>query len=250
MIKHIIILLSIFIFVGCAKNQVNTNQKGIGMIDNINLATYQEYIKQKKFILNDCNKYDKDELYKTTYLKDGTKIYYHCCKDSSSGIYEKVTSSQYPFVRVSKIYFCDTKTLKSTYIAINNLLIMPTQSFDKTGKLIEEKKPSYSANANYQIVLDWAEKEGFLDLKNEKILKGHGFELYYTPVKDLPNEYYSNITQVQREEISKHQGIWFYTEINTPGHIGYKQDYILSDKGIYIGKGMKEAIMPGDQMGS
>ena len=236
------LLLSMIIFIAC------TNQSYLQK-EIVRMNNFETYIKQTKWSLPPCKKSGKNIVY----LKDKSKVEYSCCDSNNEMSIENIFPKHHPFIEIQKTYYCDTKTLKSIYPSLKNLAIGSFKVFDKQGNITKEEQPKLG-KLDYNSILKWANKEGFIDFKNAKILKGSDFDIEYYTFQEFPKakvlkDLFSNtvLSESQQKELFSHKGFWIYKIENYSGYGGGEiHSYILSDGGIFITKGKIETVIPAD----
>ena len=218
-------------------------------ISQMPLQTYEEYIKAKKFMLEKYIMQDKykhyfnsdDSTFGVSYLKDNTKInFYH----DNKYITETISNKKYPFVEVSKGYFLDTKSIQEYHVTLSNLSINKTIYYNNLGKIIE----SYDNDAeyrrkgiNYKKILEWADKEKIIDLKEAKMLQGNSFILSLEKFEEFWNKKWgsnneefgkkNNLTKEEQSKFFKHKNYWIF---DIDYLEGYQKHYLFGADGKFI----------------
>jgi len=112
--------------------------------------------------------------------------------------------------------------------------------YDPNGKIKEFKDHDKTLKAkgmDYKKVLAWAEKMGFLDLKNARVLKGNKFTLNMYPLNKITIERFKKDTDFSERDIkefTKYKYVWAYTiERDGGGHYYY----VSADGKRYVDKG-------------
>ena len=176
-------------------------------ISKMPLQTYEEYIKVKKFVLEKyIQEANNTRSSGVAYLNDGTKIKYYF---DSKDVAETITHKKRPFIRIIRMYYPDSKNIKIDRIFIANLLTKKTIIYNKFGeisKVYDNESEYISKGLNYKKLLEGAEKQGFIDLKEGKILKGDSFKIYI-------EEDTTPMTREEKEEFAKEVGL-SYTVID------------------------------------
>jgi hypothetical protein len=102
----------------------------------MNIKTFEEYMKQKKFVLPVCEDKKYDGI---IYLQDNSKINYTCELGATNEfIGEVITTPKYPFVEFYKRYYSDTKSLAVIYSKIGEMSIDKYYHYDQNYKLVKE----------------------------------------------------------------------------------------------------------------
>ena len=183
--KKMILLSTLALFTACVdQNNINvTKEKEMREeatldISKMPLQTYEEYIKVKKFVLEKyIQEANNTRSSGVAYLNDGTKIKYYF---DSKDVAETITHKKRPFIRIIRMYYPDSKNIKIDRIFIANLLTKKTIIYNKFGeisKVYDNESEYISKGLNYKKLLEGAEKQGFIDLKEGKMLKGDSFKI-------------------------------------------------------------------------
>jgi len=188
-------IMSVLFFMACVDPKVTTEKKENKMNEEKTyvyydspIQNYEEYVASKKFVLPIC---DNNPKYteKPIYLKDGTRIEYSCGGKMSSSFFENIFHDRKkPFKGVQKSYDKKTKQL----IEILSFMGKGTApgkvgkqiEYDVTGEVINLIDYSkQQGKLGYRYMLEWADKEGYIDLERGKLLKGSRIELsgYHSP---------------------------------------------------------------------
>ena len=203
-----IVLLSIFaLFTACVdQNSINV-QKEKEMreeatldISSLPIQTYEEYIKLKKFVLEKYIPKANKSATGIGYLADGTQIKYYF---DSKDVAETITHNKRPFIRVMRMYYPNSKTIKVDRTFISNLLIGKSIIYNKFGEIskVYDNDTEYRKKGlDYKKLLEGAEKQGFIDLKKGKMLKGDSFEIY---VEDDSTP----MSREEKEDFAKETGL-------------------------------------------
>ena len=188
--KVLLGMMSVLFFVACVDPKVTTEKKENKMNEEKTyvyydspIQNYEEYVASKKFVLPIC---DNNPKYteKPIYLKDGTRIEYSCGGKMSSSFFENIFHDRKePFKGVQKSYDKKTKQL----IEILSFMGKGTApgkvgkqiEYDLTGKIINLIDYSkQQGKLGYRYMLEWADKEGYIDLENGRLLRGSEIRLH------------------------------------------------------------------------
>jgi len=218
-------------------------------ISQVPLQTYEEYVQAKKFMLEKYimqNKYkhyfnSDDSTSGVAYLKDNTKIAYSFSKEYIS---EGILNRKYPFVEVVKIYYPDTKILHTEANSLNGLIIGKEISYNKQGeisKIIDNDAEYKRKGINYKKILEWADKEKIIDLKEAKMLQGNSFILSLQKFEEFWNKKWgsnneefgkkNNLTKEEQLKFFKHKNYWIF---NIDYLEGYQKHYLFGADGKFI----------------
>jgi hypothetical protein len=212
--KKLGLSIVVLLLLGCATHN-GIKQNNIKKEIYMNIKTFEEYMKQKKFVLPDCNTEDDYGNSSVIYLTDKTKIEYSCAlRKESTFFWETITTPKYPFVEFQKTYYSDAKTLKTIYMDIGEYPIEKYQEYNKAGKLIKEEVYKQKSHLPYTTILQSLEKLGYLDLKNVKLLIGNNekFELSYSLKSSIDiDSTREKVPKNLQNRFDKSQGVWWYT---------------------------------------
>ena len=182
--KKMILLSTLALFTACVdQNNINvTKEKEMREeatldISKMPLQTYEEYIELKRFVLAKYIENQNAKKRGIAYLNDGTRIEY---SDGKSEVSESIFHLKRPFGEVQKIYHVDSKSIKYFMEFIANLDIGKTIIYNKFGeisKIFDADSDLRKKGLNYKKLLEGAEKQGFIDLKEGKMLKGDSFKI-------------------------------------------------------------------------
>ncbi|MGV6830895.1 MAG: hypothetical protein ACWA5P_04980 [bacterium] len=160
------------------ENKMNEEKKYVYYDSPI--QNYEEYVASPKFVLPICETNPKDNV---VYLKDGTKIAYSCPNSYNLEFVERVYNGRKePFKEVYKRY--DGKTKQLLKIAsfmgkgagIGHVGIH--KEYNQFGKVIKEVDYSkQQGKLGFRYMLEWADKEGYIDLERGKLLRGSQIHL-------------------------------------------------------------------------
>lgn len=211
-------------------------------ISNLSIQTYEEYIKLKKFVLE---KYIKEANNTRTsgvaYLMDGTKIKYAFDKNNVS---ERILHLKTPFVEVLKIYYPQNKNIKNYREFISRLMVGKTilyNQFGEVSKMYNEDAELKALGLDYKKVLEWADENGIIDLKESRMLKGSRFELQKASFEKQWKTNWSkeekrafqkrnNLSDKVTENFFSHSHYWTFS-VDYPR---YKDEYIFSADGSFV----------------
>jgi len=211
-------------------------------ISKMPIQTYEEYIQLKKFVLE---KYIKEANNTRTsgiaYLKDGTKIKYAFDK---SDISESIYHLKKPFVEIQKIYYTNSKSIKYYMETISNLDIGKTiiyNNFGEVSKMYDEDAELRALGLDYKKILEWADENGIINLKESKMLKGNRFSLQKASFEKNWKTNWSreekrqfqernNLSDKVRENFFSHSHYWAFS-VDYPR---YKDEYIFSADGSFV----------------
>lgn len=184
-IRNIVLLSSLVVFTACVdQNNINVQkekemrEKATIDISKMPLQTYEAYIKLKRFVLEKYIPVESKSATGIGYLADGTKIKYYF---DSKNVAETITHKKRPFREVQKTYHVDSKSIKYFIETIASLDIGKTiiyNYFGEVQKVFDEDSELRKKGLDYKKLLEGAEKQGFIDLKEGKMLKGDSFKIY------------------------------------------------------------------------
>jgi len=205
-IRNIVLLSTFALFTACVdQNSINIKKREEATLDirKMPLQTYEEYIKVKRFALEKYIPVASKSATGIGYLNDGTKIKYYF---DSKDVAETITHKKRPFIRVMRMYYPDSKTIKIDRTFISNLLIKKSivyNHFGEISKVYDNEVVYRKKGLNYKKLLEGAEKQGLIDLKEGKMLRGDSFKIYIEKRKNL------NWSRENKEDFSKEMNLSF-----------------------------------------
>lgn len=208
-------------------------------ISKMPIQTYEEYIELKRFVLEQYIENQNAKKRGIAYLNDGTKIEY---SDGKSEVSESIFHLKRPFVEVQKIYHVDNKNIKYFMQMIANLDIGKAiiyNYFGEVQKIFDVDSDLRKKGLNYKKLLEGAEKQGFIDLEEGKLLKGDDFEIYIEERKNLKwsrekKEKFAkemNLSFEVVDEYSKSKYCWRFDINNDEG----SKMHTFTRDGVYVG---------------
>jgi len=202
-IRNIVFLSSLVLFTACVdQNSINVKkekemrEEATLDISKMPIQTYEEYIELKRFVLEKYIENQNAKKRGIAYLNDGTRIKYSLNKRNFS---ERILSLRKPFGEVLKLYYLDNKVVQDYMEFIANLEIGTTRVYNKHGEIakVYDNEAEYrSKGLNYKKLLEGAEKQGFINLEEGKLLKGDSFKIYI-------EEDTTPMTREEKEEFAK-----------------------------------------------
>jgi hypothetical protein len=201
------------LLLGCATHN-GIKQNNIKKEIYMNIKTFEEYMKQKKFVLPDCNSKDDYGSSSIVFLADNTKIDYLCPLDDNDDIRVIINTPKYPFVDFKMGYYASNNSLEYLGTLIGGKPFGKYQEFSTEGELIKEENYKQKSNLPYTTILQSLEKLGYLDLKNVKLLIGNNekFELSYSLKSSIDiDSTREKVPKNLQNRFDKSQGVWWYT---------------------------------------
>lgn len=184
-------------------------------VSKMPFQSYDKYIDIKHFILGEYIKHSQVGVYTMNskegknglaYLKDGTKIKYNKHPDH---IYESITKKN-SFIEFQKVYYPDTKILKVSAEVLPGLFIGKKLTYAQSGELtkVTDYDTEYRKKGlDYKKLLEGAAKQGFIDLKEGKVLKGNSFKVFIRERKKEDRLW----SREEKEEFAKETGLSYST---------------------------------------
>lgn len=214
------------------------------------IQTYEEYTQLKKFVLERYIKSQNARSSGIAYLNDGTKIKYYF---GEKYIAETISHFKYPFQKLSKGYFRDTRAIEGYTYSLSNLNIKKDVTYNKVEKVI--KVIDYDSKLkelglDYKKILEWADDKGIIDLKTSQMLKGNRFFLQKASFEKNWKTNWSkeekkhfqetnNLSDKVTKNLFSHSHYWNFS-VDYPR---YQDEYIFSADGSfiqYLGKTYKQ----------
>jgi len=243
----ILSVMTLVMIIGCVstsniekEKQMREEQQRV-YVDKFPVQNYEEYLALDKFTLDKYLPVGADKNngtgFLTFFLRDNTKITYFIDNEL---IVETIVNDKHPFIETYKRYYLDSKKLMVFSQSLSQIKVGIRKVYDPNGKIKEFKDHDKTLKAkgmDYKKVLAWAEKMGFLDLKNARVLEGDKLSLSMFPLDDETIKDFKEDTDFSERDIrefTKHKYVWSYIIRQDGGGHYY---YVSADGEAYVDKG-------------
>jgi hypothetical protein len=119
------------------------------------------------------------------------------------------SNTKYPFARLYKYYYIDTKTIKSSNFSLKGVLLESRKFFDKNGKLIKEDFPK-KKSTSYKSILKLLDKLDYIDLKTITINKDFFPDFHLGFYENKGEAFLKGLNSKEKEEFFQQENVQKY----------------------------------------